>query len=247
MSQHSIAATPAEGHIVGEELDMRASTAAAPLQHTHAGTVPLTAADQLTAHTHKPVSALSTTGVMGEEQEPKASMPASLPGTATKAVQKREQLSGIELPKLESTPHASAQLGAEATSQGSRSPDSQAGQDAMEAAQEARGTRRSHSPSGHERSNANKGLHRHSREGAAEAVDVEDGEMAGGPCEADAKSVQKAADAVVGEELHPKASVAVTDASRTSSRPPSSNLHHASHARAATKSFALCKAIVIGI
>ena len=244
--QDSIA--PTERHIVGEELDDRVLAAVPVLQHTQADTTPLTAADPSVVHTHMPAGTLATRGIAGEEQESKATVAPWQPDTAVEPVHEPEQASISQLPKSAEPPamaHASDHHSVVLMSQGSRSAHSQADQGqagAMQEAQEDHGPRQGHCPDRHTGSRA-RSLHRHRREGHSregnvkEAVDVEDGEMPSAVCDGNTEAVQKAADAVVGEELHPMAATpaAGTDALERSSGPAANRQHQALHGRALTK------------
>ena len=179
--QDSMAAAPAETHVVGEELDDRASTAAPLLQHTHAGIMPPTTAGDSVVHMHKPASSLLASNVVGEEQDPKASAAASAPDVAVKAIHELEQPPTSQRPKSNELPTA------------------------------------------------------HTRD--AEAVDDEDGEVPSVARDGHIEAVQKAADAVVGEELHSKAATtaAGTDALRTASGLAANSQHQALHGKALTE------------
>ena len=234
--QDSMAAAPAETHTVGEELDDRASTAAPLLQHT----APVIAADHSLVHTHKPVSSLTARDIVGEERDPKASTAASQPHTALKAVHEPEQPPrASQLPKSDepAMAHADDHQSVVVVSQGGRPPDTQADKGqagAMQDAQEECDTWLGDSSHGHERSHADS-PHRHIREGAAaEALGVEDGEVPGAACDGSTEAVQKAADAVVGEELHPKAATpaAGRDTLRNFSGPAAISQHQALHGTA---------------
>lgn len=235
--QESTTAAPVERRIVGEELDDRASTAAFSPKH-HGDAVPLTATDQSAAHVHKPASTHTATDIVGEEQDPKASVPASQPDTAVRPGQKPEQQSANEASDELPMPHARGHEEAALTSQGSRSPHSQLDKGQANAQQEGQqddGTRHGSSPRGHGHSHA-ESEQRHRRDVSAEAGDVEDGEMPSVPSEVTSEAVHEAADAVVGEELLPKASSATgpNSALRTSSRLALDSQHQALHGRALT-------------
>lgn len=223
--QEGTAAAPAERRIVG--------TAAFFAQH-HENAVPLTATDHSAAHTQMPASTLTATDIVGEEQDPKASVPASQPDTAVRPLQQPEQWSGNQHPASDELLmlHARGHEGGALISQGSRSPHSQLDPGNPNTQQEGRegdGTRDGSSPHGHEHSHADS-EQEHRRDLSAEAGDVEDGEM---PSEVNSEAVDKAADAVVGEEVHPKDSTAAgaKPALGPSSRLASDSQHQALHGR----------------
>lgn len=204
-AMHQQCVSSAQGHVVGEDIDARSSTTA--LQPTHATAKPLTDADQPAAHMHKPATTNTGSHTVGEEQDPKAWKPASPPGAATKAVPEAEQPSNNKLPECEALPQACNHLGVAAALQSSRSVRSQASgaqADAVEEVQKHHGRQRRRSPTGHNGSRA-RGLPGRRQTAAAEAADVEDGEMPGddaaGFRKASQAPAQKAADAAVGEEL----------------------------------------------
>ena len=237
-SQDNIA--PIERHVVGEELGDRASTAAPLLQQAHTDTVPLTTADPSVVHMHKSAGTLTTRDIVGKEQDPEASLAAPQPDTAVKPLHEPEQPSISQLPKSDEPPpmaHASDYQSVVLMSQGSGSAYSQADQGqagTMQEDQEDHGPRQGRSPGGH------KGSHPeipHRREGnVTETLDVEDGEMPSAACDGNTEAVQKAEDAVVGEELYP---MGATPAAGTYALERSSGLansqHQALHGRALIK------------
>ena len=230
--QGSIAAPPAERHIVGEELDNRASSAAPLLQHPQADTVPLTAAEHSMVHTQEAGSSLPARDVVREEEsDPQASVAASQPDTA-------EQPPTSQLPKSGEPPtaHANDHQGEVLTSQDGGLPDSKADKGqagAIQQAHEGGSTRQGYSPCGRERSHA-KSRHRHI---AAKAVDVEDGEMPSALSDGNTKALQTAADAVDREEPHPNAATVTAgpDELRASSGLVANSQHQALHGKALIK------------
>ena len=237
--QGSIAAPPAERHVVGEELDNRASSAAPLLQHPQADTAPLTAAEHSMVHTQEAGSLLPARDIVREEESDlQGSVAASQPDTACKPAPDPEQPPTSELPKPGEPPtaHANDHQGEVLTSQDGGLPDSKADKGqagAMQQAHEGGSTRQGYSPCGRERSHA-KSRHRHI---AAKAVDVEDGEMPDVSSDGNTKALQTAADAVVREEPHPNAATTAAgpDGLRTSSGLAANSQHQAVHGKTLIK------------
>ena len=223
--EHQSMTVPAAQHlVVGEELDARASATAA----TEASALlPPQDSDQPAADTLLPTDAPTTKDVAGEEQDLKASAPAAESGSETSVAQKTDRDLVSALPKLESALHEQDQIGVTANGVHESPPPSQTDitQAETQQAQEGNHTsRHSHHPSAHEDSHG-RGLGRHRKRPAAaagsEAMDVEDGEVPHELLGDPAQASQKAANAVVGEELHSKASTEELNAGQTSSGPPS--------------------------